>query len=237
MALQLPVVLHLESCRDCPEKDRREQLERNLGQVEQFLGAAFGRQIMLVTDQEQPEPEAQGVEMDRRGFLTSIRTEMKRTVAYGVTSVLPMSREGNGSLVYRSYLAGAVRKKREEARNGSGEIPLYRVLLPDYNRNCFACGICEKICPQHAIAVSGEQNGKRTIHISPERCTGCGLCARLCPWNGMNGLAWTAVPHLDRQPLVSVASESCRQCQKVIRPGTEGGLCPSCTLKYRRKRK
>jgi len=40
---------------------------------------------------------------------------------------------------------------------------------------CIACGICEKVCPTHAVHVD------ETANIDPDMCRGCGWCARECP--------------------------------------------------------
>ena len=40
---------------------------------------------------------------------------------------------------------------------------------------CIACGICEQVCPAHAVHV------KKTANIDPEICRGCGWCVQACP--------------------------------------------------------
>lgn len=44
-------------------------------------------------------------------------------------------------------------------------------------RECVACGCCEKICPRSAIrVVMGIQ-----AEVDLQRCVGCGKCERECP--------------------------------------------------------
>ncbi|RLB40778.1 MAG: hypothetical protein DRH12_09605 [Deltaproteobacteria bacterium] len=40
---------------------------------------------------------------------------------------------------------------------------------------CIACGICENVCPTHAVHV------EETAIIDPDMCRGCGWCAQECP--------------------------------------------------------
>ena len=40
---------------------------------------------------------------------------------------------------------------------------------------CIACGICEQVCPTHAVHV------EETANIDPNICRGCGWCAQACP--------------------------------------------------------
>lgn len=43
---------------------------------------------------------------------------------------------------------------------------------------CILCGICQKVCPCHAIDVSKEG---RMWQINPFLCVQCGSCVRSCP--------------------------------------------------------
>ncbi|MDR1962118.1 MAG: 4Fe-4S binding protein [Gracilibacteraceae bacterium] len=43
--------------------------------------------------------------------------------------------------------------------------------------SCVACGCCEAICPQKAVAV---YKGVRAV-VNEEKCVGCGKCAKTCP--------------------------------------------------------
>jgi len=41
--------------------------------------------------------------------------------------------------------------------------------------SCAGCGICEKVCPVHAIKVY------ETAVVDGKRCIGCGRCVEQCP--------------------------------------------------------
>jgi heterodisulfide reductase subunit A len=42
---------------------------------------------------------------------------------------------------------------------------------------CTGCGICEQVCPFHAVAVEGS---KGIAEVNPALCKGCGLCSASC---------------------------------------------------------
>lgn len=47
-----------------------------------------------------------------------------------------------------------------------------------YNKNvCIKCGICTKVCPNHAIEMSADDSG---IFCQKDRCQNCGKCAEVC---------------------------------------------------------
>lgn len=47
---------------------------------------------------------------------------------------------------------------------------------------CTYCGTCREVCAYHAIAVLGENNGKKgSVLVFPHLCHGCGACSLLCP--------------------------------------------------------
>lgn len=50
-------------------------------------------------------------------------------------------------------------------------------------RHCQQCGICETICPRHAISVSFKQDGTTYISINEALCILCKRCVDVCPAN------------------------------------------------------
>lgn len=59
-------------------------------------------------------------------------------------------------------------------------------LLQSENECCIGCGLCEKICVSHCIAMDTalDENGRKKVinySINLGRCVYCGLCADVCP--------------------------------------------------------
>jgi ferredoxin len=44
-------------------------------------------------------------------------------------------------------------------------------------RRCTGCGLCQRLCPTHAVEV----RGARAVIVRPEACTFCELCESYCP--------------------------------------------------------
>jgi NADPH-dependent glutamate synthase beta subunit-like oxidoreductase/glutamate synthase domain-containing protein 3/ferredoxin len=46
---------------------------------------------------------------------------------------------------------------------------------------CRDCGLCETLCPQHAISRKAGEEGAYEYVVDADRCIGCGFCAGACP--------------------------------------------------------
>ncbi len=49
---------------------------------------------------------------------------------------------------------------------------------------CRSCGICEQVCPYHAITVDKEK--KESAVVTEAACAGCGNCAAACPFGAIS---------------------------------------------------
>lgn len=46
---------------------------------------------------------------------------------------------------------------------------------------CIGCGLCEGVCPMHAVKVVEHSSSGVKPLVNKNICTGCGLCFNLCP--------------------------------------------------------
>ena len=51
---------------------------------------------------------------------------------------------------------------------------------PKVNTNCISCGLCEEICPKHAIT-----NRSDRAHIDYNKCIRCYCCHEICPYDAI----------------------------------------------------
>jgi NADH-quinone oxidoreductase subunit I len=60
------------------------------------------------------------------------------------------------------------------------------VMRPDGTEKCVACGLCEKICPAHAISIVAAERSEgdrypEAYTLDLSRCVYCGYCEEVCP--------------------------------------------------------
>ncbi len=243
LALQTDVVLQIHACGECEEEARCATLRSNLEQLLLFLGEdRFTQRVHLLQGEDFASAAVDPGEktVDRREILSGAKKSLTKNLARAAARRLPFLEETDpDGLAWRRMLTNAAAKRRQEERQAGSEgenlLPDFGLQLPAFTRNCYGCGICEKLCPRQALVFGPLENGKRLISIEPGRCTGCGLCVRLCPWQGLKGMAEMRVPALTKLPYVRVESAACENCGAVIRPGTDPALCPTCERKKKQR--
>lgn len=58
----------------------------------------------------------------------------------------------------------------------------WRTFIPKTDLNkCIGCGTCSKVCPESAVTMSQNQEGKMKPSTDYNFCKGCGICAAECP--------------------------------------------------------
>lgn len=247
LAMRMQVRLYVGKCDACARESCRDQLKQNLLLLELFLGEErFARQVILAYTPEQMQDKAEAEsEVNRRELLGMFRKNVKKIVAASIGSMMPKPEKdpAEDGFAYRRLLADLAAadciacSKKSKADGVPAEYPEYGVLLPDINENCYACGLCARICPQQAITVEKTGDGESVISLEPWKCTACGLCAATCLTKGVSGMAPVQVRHLEKQRLVRVHHDCCSVCGIPIAHDAEEGMCIACGVKARSKRR
>lgn len=58
----------------------------------------------------------------------------------------------------------------------------WRTYIPKTDLNkCIGCGMCSRVCPENAVAMEKQPDGKQKPKTDLNFCKGCSLCAKECP--------------------------------------------------------
>ena len=224
LALSGKLILNLKPCKDCPHEDCLELLEDQLYKLKCFLGEqSYAKHVQVCFD-ELPGVKEEGV--SRRDFFRAMTHGGQKATALVLNDVIGSKVD---AMIYRRLLASRVRELAKENEPFS-----CRMALPWISGNCFGCGICALLCPNGALEIGEEQDGKRPVYITPHKCTGCGVCKEVCRDDCIDGICAVNLPHMDRLVLTEVESRSCAQCGRAISPRKEETLCVACRQKRRK---
>ena len=70
-------------------------------------------------------------------------------------------------------------KANSSLKNKTGGWRTFRPVI-DLEK-CIGCTLCAKICPDAAIAMVLNKDGKQKAQVNYDYCKGCGACAAECP--------------------------------------------------------
>ena len=224
LALGGKLILNLKSCKDCPHEDCLELLEDQLYQLKCFLGEEGYAAHVQVCFDDLPNVTQEGV--SRRDFFRSMAFGGKKTTALVLGDVVGSKVD---AMIYRRMLAQRVRALASQDEQFS-----CRMNLPWIKESCYGCGICALLCPNGALEIGGEQDGMRSVYITPHKCTGCGVCKAVCRDGCIEEICAVNLPHMDRLVLKTVESCSCAHCGRAISPRKEETLCIACRQKKKK---
>lgn len=94
-------------------------------------------------------------------------------IEYGrVNEILNHERQKSISFIRKALDGEYIPKKQTTPKS---------ILVYEWD-HCCGCGLCEKVCPTHAITMRADINGFAHPHIETIKCNQCGTCMRNCPF-------------------------------------------------------
>lgn len=232
LALQMKVEIYVRNCVGCPNEAGLSMLQDNLVHVLNFLGEKLFASNVLVIREDTDLPQKEEKSVSR----TELLSMMKKNMTKAALKLVPrLEEEDFDGLLYRRLLANHVQKIHDELADAGKKVS-FGMELPHFTANCYACGICAKLCPQDALSFTEEKDGKRGVVITPWKCTGCGICSIVCREGGIDGMTYLKVPHMQTLLLTRVPSVSCEVCGKALDPKKGKTLCGICEVKQKKRR-
>jgi len=228
LALSGKVVVERAGCKGCEREGHLADFDQALARARQFAGEAFfdARVTLLEAGDTLPP-----IDLTRREALRSL----SRGARTGVGAILPDTRKlDNNPLFIRRLLQ---RQVRDSLENES--LPqAFTWATPVVDAGlCWACGICESICPHQALVVylSKEEDRRYLLHY-PDRCTQCGLCQSICPDKAITGFGYGALPARAKFFINPALTTHCSQCGGPVKPGPADTLCTRCQASQRKRK-
>lgn len=226
LALHGIVTIITGDCAGCEKSSCRKSLEKNLSQAKIFLGEELYSQRVILTQDPSAVPARR---YTRREALSLLMAKTGRTAS----ALLPLPQESvpDGTLWRQILLHKVKQLSKDTAKAGqSPSGPGFSWMLPNFEKNCTACGICTRICPAGALlrAPGPEGSGRYYMALLPHKCTGCGLCSRVCPEQALAAPSPRLLSEPDRPLLTAIAAKPCMRCKEPVPLDSGSDLCARC---------
>lgn len=188
-ALKNGIALYTGACPDCKRQDCAAKVIETIAKVKTFLGDdLFFDKVQLL---EQGDcSESRGNAISRRDLLTFF----KRMPLDTAVNMLPQLPAEHSELFYRALLHNLISERY--AQTPKAERTRYTVALPSITDSCTFCGVCERACPERALAIQRAADGTKFMTVETWKCVSCGKCARSCGKKAIDGMADMSVPYL-----------------------------------------
>ncbi|NLL36691.1 MAG: 4Fe-4S binding protein [Fretibacterium sp.] len=227
LALSGKVILERAACAHCDRAPHLAHFETSLVQARLFLGEDYFNPRVTLLDVGDSLPP---VDLTRREALRSLSLRAR----FGVGTLLPDTQKlENDPLFLRRLLVRQLRQNLEKSE--TPERLTWASPIVD-GSICWACGVCEHVCPHQALKVYlDEEDDQRYLLHTPERCTQCRLCQSICPDKAITGFGYGELPARVKYFLTPVQTTHCTRCSGPMRPEKAGQLCSRCQAITRKK--
>jgi ferredoxin len=227
-----------DACPTCKWKSLLTQVEAQVGQAKQLLGAWGKAESLdcfpgLDPAMERPLWEASNPPLSRRDMFRMLTQQGKVAMARAMEEG-QVSNRGLGRNHLR--ILGAVAHLPEAQAGYTGSIADMDFASISVSEACTACGVCARGCPAAALEfILDEEAHSYQLKFSPKLCIGCELCTHVCEPGAISvehAPTFQEVFGPDQSILLREGEIAhCEQCNAVYsaKPGVR--LCPVCEFR------
>ncbi len=177
-------------------------------------------------------------QVSRREFFSMFSRNLGRAAGTVVASALGTrpTDEADTAISTRQFLARATAKLGAPKM---ARVPSERFATVQVSAACYACGLCAKICPTHALEFRVD-TGYYVLAAQTRDCLGeaCGLCKLFCSVKAITLTPGIAAESLHARDATHLRAGDLTVCGKCTQPfAVEPGeiLCPPCRAERRNR--
>ncbi len=98
---------------------------------------------------------------------------------------------------------------------------------------CVFCRLCENLCPTGAIKVEANKDRDQLV-FDQSLCNFCGRCLEKCP---SSALTKSSLKDFENKVLYKKEKSHCKSCKVATSDLDDEGLCPTCALRRKNRRR
>lgn len=231
------VIYSQEACQKCSiftgEKNFLIKLERvKVIQQSLQLNDEHINLTAVLPDSKSANKEGSKVSLDRRAFISSIFTGIKKVPQATLESMTVPSEKNRKLVRMEDFTTDRILLLHKRLADLKEEISdnkeVKGVMTPFLESTCYFCKACSILCPVGAIEYNEEGPA---LFITKSRCTGCGLCVDICISKSLSLKPTSLEKLLANKPEVLASGKKCNciKCgQELVASGEDN--CLNCNL-------